>query len=305
MERHSQDMNTNYCELKGIGEAINAAMNIVEERQRQDAIPGVPSGYPSIDRMTQGWNRGELTVIGGRPCVGKSTLLLRMARNCAVQFEIPAAVFSMQMSAVEASNRLISAETGIPMEKLEGFERMQNEDWIHAEASLRKLAGSQLFLDDTPGLTPSDISERVRVLVKHKGVKVVFIDNLQAMLPDGKADTPRESRSEMLRSLKEIATTFGVPVIVLTNVGKPKKAGRTRPAMTDLEEYCPLSADYADRILLMDRPGLLRLDRDGDDLIDLELVRNKRGRTGFVNLVFDAGYFRISELSDDGIPKEM
>ena len=292
-------MNTNYCELKGIGDAINAAMNIVEERQRLDDIPGVPSGYPSIDRMTRGWNRGELIVIGGRPCVGKSTLLLRMARNCAVQFDLPAAVFSMQMSSVEASNRLISAETGIPMEKLEGFERMENEDWIHAEESLKKLAGSQLFIDDTPGLSPSDISERVRQLVKRRQVRAVFIDNLQAMIPDGKEDSPRETRSEMLRSLKEIATTFGVPVIVLTNVGRPKKAGRIRPTVTDLDEYCPLSADFADRIFLMDRPGLLRLDRDEEDLIGLELVRNKRGRTGFANLVFDEGLFRITEWHDN------
>ena len=82
------------------------------------------------------------------------------------------------MSTVEASNRLISAETGIPMEKLEGFERMEKEDWIHVDVSLKKLAGSQLFIDDTPGLTPSDISERVRQLVKRRQVRAVFIDNL-------------------------------------------------------------------------------------------------------------------------------
>ena len=291
-------MNTNYCELKEISEAIVEAMNIVEEVQRIET-PGVPSGYPSIDRMTRGWNRGELIVIGGRPCVGKSTLLLRMARNCAVQFGLPAAVFSMQMSSAEASNRLISAETGIPMEKLEGFERMESEDWIHAEESLKKLAGSQLFLDDTPGLSPSDISERVRQLVKRRQVRAVFIDNLQAMIPDGKEDSPREARSEMLRSLKEIATTIGVPVIVLTNVGRPKKAGRIRPTVTDLDEYCPLSTDYADRIFLVDRPGLLRHDRDEEDLIGLELVRNKRGRTGFVDLVFDVDHFGISELQEN------
>ena len=291
-------MNTNYCELKEISEAIVEAMNIVEEVQRIET-PGVPSGYPSIDRMTRGWNRGELIVIGGRPCVGKSTLLLRMARNCAVQFGLPAAFFSMQMSSAEASNRLISAETGIPMQKLEGFERMEKEDWIHADASLKKLARAQLFLDDTPGLSPSDISERVRQLVKRRLVRAVFIDNLQAMIPDGKEDSPREARSEMLRSLKEIATTFSVPVIVLTNVGRPKKARRIRPTVTDLDEYCPLSTDYADRIFLMDRPGLLRLDRDGDDLIDLELVRNKRCGTGFVNLVFDVEHFGISELQEN------
>ena len=249
--------------------------------------------------MTRGWNRGELIVIGGRPCVGKSTLLLRMARNSAVQFGLPTAVFSMQLSSVEASNRLISAETGIPMEKLEGFERMEKEDWIHADASLRKLAGAQLFLDDTPGLSPSDISERVRQLVKRRQVRAVFIDNLQAMIPDGKEDSPREARSEMLRSLKEIATTIGVPVIVLTNVGRPKKAGRIRPTVTDLDEYCPLSTDYADRIFLVDRPGLLRHDRDEEDLIGLELVRNKRGRTGFVDLVFDVDHFGISELQEN------
>ena len=290
-------MNTNYCELKEISEAIVEAMNIVEEVQRIET-PGVPSGYPSIDRMTRGWNRGELIVIGGRPCVGKSTLLLRMARNCAVQFGLPAAVFSMQMSSAEVSNRLISAETGIPMEKLEGFERMEKEDWIHADASLKKLARAQLFLDDTPGLSPSDISERVRQLVKRRQVRAVFIDNLQTMIPDGKEDSPREARSEMLLSLKEIATTFGVPVIVLTNVGRPKKAGRIRPTVTDLDEYCPLSTDYADRIFLVDRPGLLRHDRDEEDLIGLELVRNKRGRTGFADLVFDVDHFGISELQE-------
>mgnify|MGYP003373642345 CR=1 FL=1 len=102
-----------------------------------------------------------------------------------------------------------------------------------------------------------------------------------------------------MRPPKETAPPFGVPVIVLTNVGRPKKAGRIRPTVTDLDEYCPLSTDYADRIFLMDRPGLLRNDRDDEDLIGLELVRNKRGRTGFANFVFDVNHFGISELPEN------
>ena len=280
-----------------IVEAINTSLE--QAAKSQGPALGIPSGFPSLDRLTRGWGKGDLIVIGGRPGTGTTALALGMARNAAVDFGVPTAFFSLESTVLEMTDRLIVSESGIPMEKLEGFERMEKEDWIHADASLKKLARAQLFLDDTPGLSPSDISERVRQLVKRRLVRAVFIDNLQAMIPDGKEDSPREARSEMLRSLKEIATTFSVPVIVLTNVGRPKKARRIRPTVTDLDEYCPLSTDYADRIFLMDRPGLLRFDRGEEDLIGLELVRNKRGRTGFADLVFDVDHFGISELQEN------
>ena len=291
-------MNTNYCDINRISDAIISAVDILTEKQNLSTIPGIPSGFPSIDKLTQGWKSGELIVIGGRPGVGKSTLALQMARNSAVQFELPSAIFSMQISSIEATNLLISAETGIPPAKIEGEERMSKDDWTHLEASLRKLSMSQLFIDDTPGLSPSDIRERAKHLVKYGHIRSLFIDNLQTMPPDKDLHSSRMAISEILCSLKETSSAFRIPIIVLTNVARPERSDYNGPIITDLDEYCPLSTDYADKIFLLNRPGLIHLDQIDDKLVEIKLVRNKTGKTGSVNLVFNKDYNQLSELSE-------
>ena len=172
-----KSMNMKYCESIMINRRLGEAFDLMERVQDgRDGYHGLFTGIKSLDKLTNGWDPGDLVIIGGRPCSCKSTFALQMARNLAVDQDCATVYFSMTMSCAEVMNRLISAETGVPMEKLEGKVKLHIEDWNQMNASLRCLSRSPLYLDDTPGLRPSYIEERVELLSRQGMVRVVVID---------------------------------------------------------------------------------------------------------------------------------
>ncbi|MBR1926251.1 MAG: DnaB-like helicase C-terminal domain-containing protein [Bacteroidales bacterium] len=287
-----------------VKEAINRALELVEKGQ--NLIFGIPSGYPDLDRLTRGWDEGDLVIIGGRPASCKTALALGMARNAAVEFAIPTAYFSLVMSSVELTNRLIISESGVSNKKLCGSERMSEQEWFEMESSLIPLSTAPLFFDDTPCIRPKDLRERIGELVEKLHLKLIFVDYLQLMLPDG--EVPRSGRThddeveENLRSLKEIARSFEVTIIVLSPVRRPPQNKFRRPVYSDLEYCCPSAGQYCDRILLLHRPKLLDFDPDCEstERLDVELIHNKKGPVGVVNLIFDKERYRMvnPSLSD-------
>ncbi len=292
-------MNTKYCESVMISRRFNDAFDLLERAQdERDGYHGFFTGIKPLDVLANGWDPGDLVVIGGRPCSCKSTLALQMARNMAVDQDCATAYFSMTMSSAEVMNRLISAETGLPMEKLEGKVKLDIEDWDKMQASLKWLSRSPLYLDDTPGLRPSDIEERVELLSCQRLVRVVVIDDLQSVVPDFKEESPRGERAKILLSLKEIAYHKSVVVVALSGLTPCWRRNRRRPILRDLDEYCPLVTDYADRIILMDHPGLYRFDDCRVDGVTLDLVRNRKGRTGSVALILEKERVRLREMEE-------
>ena len=276
-----------------IGDAINRTLELVEKIQT--GVVGIPSGYPSIDRITQGWGEGELIVIGARPCVGKTALALGMARNAAVEFGVPTAYCSLESSAVELTERLIVAESGLTMEQLEGRKMMKEGDWQQMEMSLAKLAKAPLYIDETPSKTPRDyrlgaFQAQADELVKEKNVRLVFVDNLQEICPGWTRYTPEclaEECRKNLRYLKEMARTSGLSIIVLTWIVRPDLWHGPGPTLLDLGDYCPCADEYADKILLLDRPRFFDINEDGTEPFQVRVVQNRNGRVGQAELVFD------------------
>ena len=294
-----KSMNVKYCESIMINRRLGEAFDLMERVQDgRDGYHGLFTGIKSLDKLTNGWDPGDLVIIGGRPCSCKSTFALQMARNLAVDQDCATVYFSMTMSCAEVMNRLISAETGVPMEKLEGKVKLHIEDWNQMNASLRCLSRSPLYLDDTPGLRPSYIEERVELLSRQGMVRVVVIDDLQSVIPDFKGESLRVDRAEILRSLKEIACQKSIVVVALSGLTPCWKRNRQRPILHNLDEYCPLVTDYADRIILMDHPGLYRLDDCRADGVTLDLVRNRKGRTGSVTLILEKERIRLREFEE-------
>ena len=280
-----------------IVEAINTSLE--QAARSQGSAMGIPSGFPSLDRLTRGWRAGDLVVIGGRPGTGTTALALGMARNAAVDFGVPTAFFSLESTVMEMTDRLIVSESGIPMEKLHGEQAMQDLDWQRMEASLKRLTEAPLYLDDTPpGLPPeyriSEFQSQAEPLTKDRSVKLFVIDNLQATVPDWTGWEPECLAHECrktLHFLKRTAESLGAAVIVLTSLGRPVRKGITWPTLKDFDEYCPNAEDFADKIILLHKASFPDLSKETDDgteeLLMASLVLNRKGRTGAVCLSFD------------------
>ena len=286
-----------------IVEAINTSLE--QAARSQGPALGIPSGFPSLDRLTRGWNEGDLVVIGGRPGTGTTALALGMARNAAVDFGVPTAFFSLESTVMEMTDRLIVSESGIPMEKLHGERAMQDIDWQRMEASLKRLSEAPLYLDDTtPGLPPeyriTEFQSQAEPLAKDREVKLFIVDNLQATIPDWTGWEPdclaHECR-KTLHFLKRTAESLGAAIIVLTSLGRPVGKGIPWPTLKDLDPYCPDAEDFADKIILLHQPLLPDFCKETDDkakeLLIASVDLNRKGRTGSACLSFDQERIRV------------
>lgn len=286
-----------------IGDAINRTLDLLEKDKA--GVVGIPSGYPSLDRITQGWGKGELIVIGARPCVGKTALALGMARNAAVEFGVPTAYCTLESSAVELTNRLIVAESGLTMEQLEGRGPMEDKDWFQMETSLARLAKAPLYLSDTPARASRDyrlgeFQSQADSLVKDKGVRLVFVDNLQDVSPGWARYTPEclaEECRKNLRFLKEMTMDYGITIIVLTWIERPERWSGPCSTILNLGDYCPCAEEYADKIILLERPALFSFDLsdDGTEPFLVRVVQNRNGRIGEADFVFDRHKIQVTE----------
>ena len=140
----------------------------------------MPSGFSELDRVTSGWQKSDLVILAARPGMGKTAFVLSMARNTAVKFNMPVAVFSLEMSSVQLVNRLIASESGIPAQKLRKG-NLEDHEWIQLNQQITQLSEAPLFIDDTPALTIFELRAKCRRLVKNHGVQLVVIDYLQLM----------------------------------------------------------------------------------------------------------------------------
>lgn len=290
-----------------VGDAINLSLELAE--REQNSALGIPSGFPCLDRLTRGWKAGELVVLGGRPCSGKTAIALRMARNAAVDFGVPTVYLSHGLTVTEITDRLIVSESGIPMEKLRGEKKMQAEDWHQMESSLKRLSDAPLYLEDTPvGMSGEyrlgEFKAIADELIHGHGVRLVFVDDLQTTIPDWvgfDGDCFARENRKNLHFLKEMAKDYDVTIVVLTNVERPKMRKYSGPGMMDLESYCPCAEDYADKIILLHRPRLIGFNNDGGkevaEPLSVALVKNKNGRTGILELPFDSN--RILVMNPD------
>ena len=286
-----------------ITDALIRSLDLAKKHQ---GLPGgIPSGYPSLDRLTRGWEPGELVVIGARPAIGKTLLALGMARNAAVRFHVPTAYFSLEMSATELADRLIVSEIGLSMDKLRGQKTISEEEWPDIICDLGELACGKLFIDDSPGPRIGELGDRIRSLADKQGVKVFFIDSFQSLFPDGGDVFSSQSaeRADTLRRIKEIAMALDVTIILLTCVWRPTRRNYSGPILADLDSYCPSAEDYADTIILLHRDILgLNTDEESPNLMELRVVRNRNGATGTVDLIFDRERIRLVEPDEFDMP---
>lgn len=284
-----------------IGEAINRTIDLLD--RAPGGLLGIPSGFSSLDIHTMGWQAGELAIIGARPAVGNTTFALTLARNAAVDYNIPTAYFSLEKSTVEIASQLIASESLLPWNKLRGKTPMDDKDWSAMEKSLRLISKSPLYIDDTPGLTIEEFISRVKELSEKHGVKLVFVDYLHLMMESDTVNpnlSPEDRNDMVVRSLKQAARLTGTAIIALSYVRRPTRKGYVRPTLPDLFLYSPAAAEYADRIILLNRPCFLHLDHEEGrySLLEVEVAKNYIGDVAHIDLYLDKESLKIVESRD-------
>ncbi len=239
----------------------------IEEISNKEGMSGIPSGFHKLDKLTSGWQPSDLVIVAARPGMGKTAFTLTMARNVAVQSNIPVAFFSLEMSSVQLITRLISSETGLSSEKLRTG-KLEKHEWEQLNVKVKTLEKAPLFIDDTPSLSIFDLRAKARRLASQYGIKMIMIDYLQLMTAGGsqKGGNREQEISTISRNLKALAKELAIPVIALSQLSRAveTRGGSKRPLLSDLRESGAIEQD-ADIVSFIYRPEYYKIDEWDDE----------------------------------------
>lgn len=240
-----------------------ATDQIETTRNNKGNFSGVPSGLTALDRLTSGWQKSDLVIIAARPAMGKTALVLTMARNAAVDFGKPVAVFSLEMSSLQLVTRLMASESEIASEKLKKG-NLEEYEFQQLTDKTRKLSEAPLFIDDTPGLSVFELRAKARRLKEQHKIELLVVDYLQLMTAGGEGKGNREQEiATISRSLKGLAKELEIPVIALSQLSRAveTRGGDKRPQLSDLRESGAIEQD-ADMVMFIHRPEYYNITED-------------------------------------------
>ena len=239
----------------------------IEEISNKEGLSGIPTGFTQLDKLTSGWQPSDLIIVAARPGMGKTALTLSMARNIAVDQNIPVAFFSLEMASVQLITRLISSETGLSSEKLRTG-KLAKHEWEQLNVKVKGLEKAPLFIDDTPSLSIFDLRAKARRLASQHGIKMIMIDYLQLMTAGGsqKGGNREQEISTISRNLKALAKELNVPVIALSQLSRAveTRGGSKRPLLSDLRESGAIEQD-ADIVSFIYRPEYYKIEEWDDE----------------------------------------
>lgn len=282
-----------------ISEIIDSNIETLEERQgNKTLVTGVPTGFTRLDNLTSGLQKSELIILAARPSMGKTALALNIARNAAVDANVPVAIFSLEMSKEQLSMRMLCSEARIDSSRLRGgFFSM--EDWRKLTDAAGVLSDASIFIDDTPDISAMEIRAKARRLKMDKDIGLVIIDYLQLMKGRMSAERRDLEISEISRSLKILAKELDVPVMALSQLNRMlEQRNDKQPRLSDLRESGALEQD-ADVVAFIYRDEIYNSDENNPKkgTADILIRKNRNGPTGETTLTFLDSYTRFENLA--------
>jgi replicative DNA helicase len=290
----------------------SALQQIQNAANRTSGLSGLESGYHDLDKLTSGWQNSDLIIIAARPAMGKTAFVLSMAKNMAINYNTPIAVFSLEMSNLQLVNRLISNVCEIEGQKIKSGQ-LTTLEWDQLMARIKHLNGAPLYIDDTPSLSIFELRTKARRLVREHQVKMIIIDYLQLMNASGMKFGSREQEVSMIsRSLKQLAKELNIPIIALSQLNRSveSRTDGKRPQLSDLRESGAIEQD-ADIVCFIHRPEYyLRSDTDanGNDirgLAEFIIAKHRSGSVDDVKMRFRAKYARFENWEEESVPMSM
>lgn len=293
--------------FKSIKEVISSSIKEVEEMAKKDVeITGIPSGFWEIDKLTAGWQRGELIIIASRPSMGKTTFALNIASFAAKESNRAVAFFSLEMSNAQIGKKMISAETSIPLNKIK-VGKLDDNEWDGINTQIGKLVSSKFFINDTAAISIFELKTKLRKLkYEHPELDIAVIDYLQLMDgadPANRNQTREQQIGYISRNLKAIAKELDITIVALSQLSRAVEArgGDKKPILADLRESGSIEAD-ADIVMFLYRPEYYKIfkDNQGNDLRGKALViiaKHRNGALGDIKLEFEGKLSTFSSIN--------
>jgi len=273
-------------DLQPIQQVLSEVYDRVDQlSQRGEEIMGVPTGLIDLDKLFGGLQKSDLLIVAGRPGVGKTGFMLSVLKNAAQRYKKHVAMFSLEMSNEQLVQRLIAQETGIDTQRLRTG-KLTEEEWPLFTHAMEVLAGTHVFLDDTPAITPMQLRTKCRRLHMEYGLDLVIIDYLQLMSGDTRNDNRVQEVSYISRNLKILARELNVPVLTAAQLSRAvEQRTDKRPVLSDLRESGSLEQD-ADIVMFIYRPDQYEKDTTKQNVAESMVAKHRNGPVGSVELIF-------------------
>jgi len=271
-------------------EELRTAYERIEKlHQGEGMTRGVPTGFQELDNILSGLQKSDLIIIGARPSLGKTTLALDMARHAALKSNVPVGIFSLEMSREQIVDRLIAAESGVPLWKLRTGRITNDLDFQLIQASLDRLSAAPIYIDDAPSPNIMQMRAMARRLQIEHGLALIIVDYLQLIAPRGHTDNMVQQVTEISRGLKALARELSVPVLAVSQLSRAvDQRDNKMPRLSDLRESGSIEQD-ADVVMFLYRKDRDRMDLPPEEqnVAQLSIAKHRNGPLGMINLQFD------------------
>lgn len=301
---------SSYVDIKKLThEAVDLVAKMAE--RDKNTMNGVPTGFKDLDEKLGGFQNSDLIIIAARPSMGKTAFAMSIARNVAVEYKLPVAFFSIEMSDIQLVIRLFSGEAKINAQKIRTG-NINHQELAKLVKKINRLADSPLYIDDSPMLSINDFRAKCRRLKVERNIKMVMIDYLQLIQPP-KAESREREISIISRSLKQIAKELDIPIVAMAQLNRSvEQRTEKRPQLSDLRESGSIEQD-ADVVLFIYRPEVYGIKTYTDNQAPTEntgeiiIGKQRNGPTGFIRLVYEKDYTRFEngEFGYSGPPPEL
>ena len=283
-------------EYTPIDKIVSEALErIWEASKEKDRVTGIRTKFTDLDYLLSGLQKSDLILIAARPSMGKTALALNIAENVAVDQHIPVVLFSVEMSKEQLINRLFSQESAINSQNIRTGNIAESE-WGRLGDAAERISGSSLIIDDTPGITVSQIRSKCRKYKLENKIQAVIVDYMQIIRTNGRYESRQQEISEISRTLKSIARELDVPVIALSQLSRAVEARTSngnRPMLSDLRESGAIEQD-ADVVMFLYREDYYNKDTEKKNITEVIVAKHRNGPTGTVELAWLPEYTKFA-----------
>ena len=274
---------------------MNAMDRIEKASKNKGSVTGIPTGFTDLDYRTAGMQPSDLVLIAARPSMGKTALVLNIAQHVAFKKNLPVVIFSLEMSKEQLVNRMFSLESSVDAQKLRTGQ-LNDQEWERLIESAGVIGKSKLMIDDTPGISVSELRSKCRKLKLEYGLSMVIVDYLQLMSGGGRSESRQQEISDISRALKGVARELNVPVLALSQLSRAvEQRPDHRPMLSDLRDSGAIEQD-ADVVMFIYREDYYNHDTDKKGVSEIIIAKQRNGPIGTVELAWLPEYTKFANL---------
>ena len=290
----------------GIGEIMKRNLETIHEAEKNGGeVPGLKTGFRSIDRKINGLKKSDMIIVAARPSMGKTAFALNIAQNAAVREKKRVAIFSLEMSAEALGMRLLAMEARVDGTSL-ALGTLSEDDWESIQDASQRLSEADIKIDDTPGISVMEIRNKCRRMAAERPIDLIVVDYLGLIASDGRSENRQQEVSQICRYLKQLAREMECPVIVVSQLSRAaeQRAGDKRPMLSDLRESGSIEQD-ADVVMFLYRSDYYKKQGETpDNLCEVIVAKQRNGSVGTETLTWIPRYTNFADIARD-IPRDI